>query len=114
MRPAGRGLVKRDFYKSKRLSWTLVVHKPWVGCIGDLPVDVLLGTDVPELTHLLGETALGKTQVNAMVVMTRARARQQREEESVIAEKEAESDWSTAKLSRVNWRRLRRRDDEPR
>ena len=56
-----------------------------------LPVDVLLGTDVPELTHLLGETALGKTQVDAMVVMTRARARQQREEESVIAEKEAES-----------------------
>ena len=56
-----------------------------------LPVDVLLGTDVPELTHLLGETALGKAQVDAMVVMTRARARQQREEESVIAEKEAES-----------------------
>ena len=35
-----------------------------------LPVDVLLGTDVPELTHLLGETALGKAQVDALVVMT--------------------------------------------
>ena len=77
-----------------------------------LPFDVLLGNDVPELTQLLGETALGKTQVDAMVVMTRAQVPQQREEDCYGRERSRV--WSTAKLSRVNWRRLRRRDDEPR
>ena len=53
---------------------------------GTLPVDVLLGTDVPELTQLLGGTTLGKLRGDAMVVMTHARACQQ---------------WSSAKPSGV-------------
>ena len=63
-----------------------------------LPVNVLLWTDVPELTHLLRETALG---MDAMVVMTHARAHQQREEESVIPEKEAESGVLPSSVERI-------------
>ena len=59
---------------------------------GMLPVDVFLGTDVLELTQLLGGTTLGKLRGDAMVVMTRARARQQREEEAGVAKKEVKSD----------------------
>ena len=52
----------------------------------NLPVDVLLGTDVPELTKLISDrkpkagSSLPK-QEDVMVVLTRARARQQLEEE---------------------------------
>ena len=59
---------------------------------GTLSVDVLLGTDVPELTQLLGGTTLGKLRGDAMVVTTLARTRQQREEEAGVAKKEAKPD----------------------
>ena len=56
-----------------------------------LPINVLLGTDVPELIQMLGGRAFGESRGNAMLVITHAQARQQREEESVIAEKEEDS-----------------------
>ena len=55
-------------------------------------VSGMLPVDVPELTQLLGGTTLGKLIGDAMVVTTRARARQQREEEAGIAKKETKSD----------------------
>ena len=56
-----------------------------------LPVNVLLGINVQELNQLLRGKAVGESWGDAMVVMTRARAQQQREMESVLAEKEEES-----------------------
>ena len=62
----------------------------------NLPVDVLLGTDVPELTRLISDrkpkagSSLPK-QEDVMVVLTRARARQQLEEEIVQRAKQVQS-----------------------
>ena len=62
----------------------------------NLPVDVLLGTDVPELTRLISDrkpkagASLPK-QEDVMVVLTRARARQQLEEEIVRRAKQVQS-----------------------
>ena len=62
----------------------------------NLPVDVLLGTDVPELTRLISDrkpkagSSLPK-QEDVMVVLTRARARQLLEEEIVRRAKQAQS-----------------------
>ena len=62
----------------------------------NLPVDVLLGTDVPELTRLISDrkpkagSSLPK-QEDVMVVLTRARARQQLEEEIVRRAKQVQS-----------------------
>ena len=54
-----------------------------------LPVSVLLGTDVPELTQLLeGEAAESSKQEEVMVVVTRAQARKHLEEEILRREKE--------------------------
>ena len=51
-------------------------------------VPVLLGTDVPELFQLLGRHPEETSTQDVMVVMTRARARQQLEEEILRKEKE--------------------------
>jgi hypothetical protein len=59
-----------------------------------LPVPVLLGTDVMELTQLLGgaDTEIGKsTPEDVMVVVTRAQARKQLEEELLRRENEVRS-----------------------
>ena len=57
-----------------------------------LPVAVLLGTDVPELVQLVstGLGAQSETQEDVMVVMTRAHAKQQLEEEIRRREKEVQ------------------------
>ncbi|KAL5475937.1 hypothetical protein EMCRGX_G025817 [Ephydatia muelleri] len=66
----------------------------------NLPVDVLLGTDVPELTRLISDrkpkagSSLPK-QEDVMVVLTRARARQQLEEEIVRRAKQVQSQVET-------------------
>ncbi|KAL5506610.1 hypothetical protein EMCRGX_G008293 [Ephydatia muelleri] len=57
----------------------------------ELPVSVLLGTDVPELTHLISGTGSSinlVSQEQVMVVLTRAKAKQQLEEELIRKEKE--------------------------
>ena len=54
-------------------------------------MSVLLGTDVPELTHLISGTGSSinlVSQEQVMVVMTRAKAKQQLEEELIRKEKE--------------------------
>ncbi len=59
-----------------------------------LPVSVLLGTDVPELGDLLGKVEItsGHTQgADAMVVTTRARAKQQEHDEDVQLQRQNES-----------------------
>ena len=64
-----------------------------------LPVDVLLGTDVPELCKLIQERTPGRRRVNpnmprqedVMVVLTRARAKQQLEEEISRRARQAQS-----------------------
>ena len=59
-----------------------------------LPASVLLGTDVPELSVLLGAEASpvqGETQSEVMVVTTRAEASRRKEEEILQNEKEARS-----------------------
>ena len=54
-----------------------------------LPVSVLLGTDVPELTELLKGVTMERAQSDdALVVMTRARAKQQEREEAIERERE--------------------------
>ena len=56
-----------------------------------LPVSVLLGTDVPELTHLISGTGSSinlVSQEQVMVVRTRAKAKQQLEEELIRKDKE--------------------------
>lgn len=55
-----------------------------------LPVAVLLGTDVPELSQLLGGEPK-KEPCQAMMVVTRARAREQLEEEAAQREQELSS-----------------------
>ena len=62
----------------------------------NLPVDVLLGTEVSELTRLIKDckTKTGSIilkQEDVMVVLTRARARQQLEEEIVKRAKQVQS-----------------------
>ena len=58
-----------------------------------LPVAVLLGKEVPEFAQLLGKvrasSGLGKQQGEALVVVTRAQARQNLEEELLRREKES-------------------------
>ena len=56
-----------------------------------LPVAVLLGTDVPEMSALLGRESEPKNQQDVMVVVTRAQARQQLEEELLRREREIQS-----------------------
>ena len=56
-----------------------------------LPVAVLLGTDIPEMSALLGRESEPKNQQNVMVVVTRAQARQQLEEELLRREREIQS-----------------------
>ena len=56
-----------------------------------LPVAVLLGTDVPELYQLLGGEAPESPTEEAMVVVTRAQARQQQDEEVARQNKELAS-----------------------
>ena len=56
-----------------------------------LPVAVLLGTDVPEFYQLLGGEPPERLAENAMVVVTRARAQQQHEEEVARQYKELAS-----------------------
>ena len=53
-----------------------------------LPAAVLLGTDVPQLTELLGGQSKKSKLEDVLVVTTRARARQQLEEEILRREKE--------------------------
>ena len=57
----------------------------------ELPVSVLLGTDVPELTHLISGTRSSinlVSQEQGMVVMTRAKAKQQLDEKLIRKGKE--------------------------
>ena len=71
----------------------------------ELPVSVLLGTDVPELTHLISGTGSSinlVSQEQVMVVMTRAKAKQQLEEELIRKEKELLSGAQSNTLVRVN------------
>ena len=71
----------------------------------ELPVSVLLGTDVPELTHLISGTGSSinlVSQEQVMVVLTRAKAKQQLEEELIRKEKELLSDAQSNTLVRVN------------
>ena len=56
-----------------------------------LPVAVLLGTDVPEMSALLGQESEPKNQQDVMVVVTRAQARQQLEGELLRREREIQS-----------------------
>lgn len=59
-----------------------------------LPVSVLLGTDIPELDMLLWKQTLSQTreqEAEALIVTTRAQAKQQVEEAAVRALREAES-----------------------
>ena len=59
-----------------------------------LPTSVLLGTDVPELSTLLGaKTSVlqGEGQYEVMVVTTRAEAARRKEEEILVQEREAQS-----------------------
>ena len=56
-----------------------------------LPVAVLLGTDVPEFYQLLGGEAPEYPTEEAMVVVTRARARKQQDEEVAKQNKELAS-----------------------
>ena len=67
-----------------------------------LPVDVLLGTDVEQLRNLRERGVLRKVTVkvaggNGMVVVTRARARQELEEEIFRRGKEVRSTVQRAK-----------------
>ena len=65
-----------------------------------LPMDVLLGKDVPEFYELLnGACSQGRSQDDAMVVMTRAQRRKQKEEEEEIHRKEMKSG---AKSTRID------------
>ena len=59
--------------------------------VDTLPVGVLLGTDVSELPRLLGERASYGffSQEDVMVVMTRARKKQELQKEILLKEKEA-------------------------
>ena len=71
----------------------------------ELPVSVLLGTDVPELTHLISGTGLSinlVSQEQVMVARTRAKAKQQLEEELIRMEKELLSSAQPNTLVRVN------------
>ena len=71
----------------------------------ELPVSVLLGTDVPELTHLISGTGSSinlVSQEQVMVVMTRAKAKQQLEEELIRKKKELLSGAQSNTLVRVN------------
>ena len=68
-------------------------------------MSVLLGTDVPELTHLISGTGSSinlVSQEQVMVVMTRAKAKQQLEEELIRKEKELLSGAQSNTLVRVN------------
>ena len=57
-----------------------------------LPAAVLLGTDVPELSKLLGVDKLQEVELqDVKVVVTRAQARRQLEEEILRREKEIQS-----------------------
>ena len=54
-----------------------------------LPVSVLLGTDVPELTELLKGVTMERAQSeDTLVVMTRARAKREEREETIERERE--------------------------
>ena len=53
-----------------------------------LPVEVILGTDASSTTELLGRRAGSLVQEDVMVVTTRAKRRQELQEEIVRKEKE--------------------------
>ena len=53
-----------------------------------LPVEVILGTDASSTTELLGRRAGSLVQEDVMVVTTRAKRRQELQEEIVTKEKE--------------------------
>ncbi|KAL5505979.1 hypothetical protein EMCRGX_G007532 [Ephydatia muelleri] len=92
----------------------------------ELPVSVLLGTDVPELTHLISGTGSSinlVSQEQVMVVMTRAKAKQQLEEELIRKEKELlseseagqaeqQSPRKNSKLTKVQRREIRKKAQE--
>ncbi|KAL5517047.1 hypothetical protein EMCRGX_G002514 [Ephydatia muelleri] len=91
------GTYRADVRKGKRYSVLKTGTLPVEAAVVDnLPVDVLLGTDVPELTRLISDrkpkagSSLPK-QEDVMVVLTRARARQQLEEEIVRRAKQVQS-----------------------
>jgi predicted aspartyl protease len=67
-----------------------------VAVLGTLPIAVLLGTDVPELAELLGgsQRKCGGRRLwtdDALVVTTRAQAKQQREEGMIVQQRVQES-----------------------
>ena len=71
----------------------------------ELPVSVLLGTDVPELTHLISGTGSSinlLSQEQVMVVITRAKAKQQLDEKLIRNGKELLSGAQPNTLVRVN------------
>ena len=56
-----------------------------------LPVQVLLGTDVPELHQLLGDSIMSRQVENSMMVVTRTQAMRQLQEDTITRSKERES-----------------------
>ena len=56
-----------------------------------LPVQVLLGTDVPELNQLLRDSIMSKQDDNCMMVVTHTKAMRQLQEETTTRSKEHES-----------------------
>jgi len=56
-----------------------------------LPVPVLLGTDVPELSQLLGESIAQPQVKECMIVVTRAHAFQQLHGDTITRSKEQQS-----------------------
>ena len=70
----------------------------------ELPVSVLLGTDVPELTHLISRTgsSINLVSQEQVMVVIRAKAKQQLEEELIRKEKELLSGAQPNTLVRVN------------
>ena len=56
-----------------------------------LPVQVLLGTDVPELHQLLGDSIMSRQVENSMMVVTRTQAMRRLQEDTTTRSKECES-----------------------
>ena len=67
-----------------------------------LPVQVLLGTDVPELYQLLGNSIMSKQVDNCMMVVTRTQAMRQLQEKTTTRSKEHESGAKPHGISEVS------------
>ena len=66
-----------------------------------LPVQVLLGTDVPELHQLLGDSIMSRQVENSMMVVTHTQAMRQVQEDATTRSKECESGANPHRLVKV-------------